>query len=418
MEGPTIPPSEQHSMSSSDRERYEEALNRHHEIITKTTLDAIIFSDKQNKIIHERRRARNESNNSDSYVPVDDVNGLHGIDPNGSKYYVTKAVPFNVVKITAIASCALLERLSEILSFSDTFPNAQATKLLLDSPILTNENDAIKKYLKERAPRTPAWNHKIDHPPKPLSSRNIEQLDRVIARLDSLCSKSEECRITLLIDAEQTYYQPAIDLLYMIMCLRYNKKKKNVLQVPTVYNTYQMYLKSTLSRFDRDNMFTRDHECLNGAKIVRGAYLKIESERAKSQGLEYPINESLEATHRSYHSGLDLALSNINNMGIFIASHNQDTDMYATNRVVRDFGLEKSDPRIIFGQLYGMGDFLSHSLANAGFNIAKYVPCGPVQDVLPYLSRRLTENSNILGGSKLETDRIMTEIKRRLDIGK
>jgi proline dehydrogenase len=403
-------------MTPAQREKHEQALYRHHEMITKATLDAISFSNEQNKLIAAKKR-RGKSN--DGYIPVTNVNGLNGIDPKGEKYYDTKAMPFNVVKITAIASCALLERLSEILSFIDVFPNSAQTQNLLSAPILVKSDEKVTRYIKERAPRTPAWNHKVDNPPKPLSTVEIEQLDRVIARLDSLCKKSEEVRITLLIDAEQTYYQPAIDLLYMMMCLRYNKKVPDAqVQVPTVYNTYQNYLESTLARLKHDLEFAQSNGCLNGSKLVRGAYLKVEKERAESHGSEYPLNGSLQETHDRYHAAVDFVLSNIDKMGVLIASHNQATDEYATSRIVNDFKLHRSDPRINFGQLYGMGDFLSLTLANAGFNIVKYVPCGPVMEILPYLSRRLTENSDILGGSKKETDRMLWEMKRRIGLAK
>lgn len=222
----------------------------------------------------------------------------------------------------------------------------------------------------------------------------------------------------------------------MYQALQYNLRVPSG-ERPLIHNTYQLYLKDGLERLKFDYEFlmsmndkssdihnvngenvqnVQSWKVKHGVKLVRGAYMQSESKRCETVKNPYPFNRDIQSTHDMYHSAVDFTLNKIvdsDTMAGVIASHNPDTLVYATG-LMRQYGLVNSDTRVLFAQLYGMGDSLTMALANNEFNIAKYVPFGPVHEVLPYLSRRLVENSAILGGSSMELKRLKSEITKRM----
>ncbi len=354
--------------------------------------------------------------------------------------------PFGVVKMTAISDSDLLLKWSEILNYVAHFPDSAHAKRLLESHFeifddygsrvpyddhqsITAENNSnsihysnlsliLQEYAKRGLKRSNSFpSLKQDTPPEELPDRALDQMRRVIDRLQDICEECDRSGIALLIDAEQTYLQPVIDLLTMFMTLKYNVFEPG--KRPMVHNTYQLYLKDTLDRLKIDNEFIQEYgqgRVKQGAKLVRGAYIKSESARCAELDLPNPFNTGIEATHKTYHLGIDFVLEQLtqdDSVAVVFASHNPNSVLYASH-ALDQWGVDKRDDRIMFAQLYGMGDSLSLALANGGYNAAKLVPYGPVGDVLPYLSRRLIENSDILGGSAIETQRMKQEIIARL----
>jgi len=344
---------------------------------------------------------------------------------NGSEGGVLPC-PLGVVKMTGISDSNLLLKLSEILSFVSQFPESEHTRNLLDlhfdifSGGRNSYNLDFNEVMQEYAlglKRTNAFVMQHDQPPSELSDDELDKLRRVIDRLEDICDECERTNIALLVDAEQTYLQPAIDLLSMYVTLKYNVHQEG--KRPIVHNTYQLYLKDTLERLKFDHAFIKKHgegSIKQGAKLVRGAYIKSESTRCADLGLPHPFNNGIEETHKNYHKGIDFVLENMakdDSVAVVIASHNPDSVVYASN-ALNEWGLDRNDSRVLFAQLYGMGDSLSLALASNQYNVAKLVPFGPVDEVLPYLSRRLIENSDMLGGSAIETARMKREIAARL----
>jgi proline dehydrogenase len=182
--------------------------------------------------------------------------------------------------------------------------------------------------------------------------------------------------------------------------------------VPIVYNTLQLY------RWDRLDYLKELHKrALKegfslGIKIVRGAYMEKERERAKEKGYPSPICETKEATDENFNKTLTYILNNLEDMSLFVGTHNEYSS-YLTMNLMNEFKISKNDNRVWFGQLYGMSDHITFNLADQGFNVAKYVPFGPVKDVMPYLIRRAEENTSVAGQTSRELNLLKTEKERR-----
>jgi proline dehydrogenase len=210
----------------------------------------------------------------------------------------------------------------------------------------------------------------------------------------------------LLVDAEQTWLQPAIDGIVLNLSRTHNREH------PIVYNTFQMYLKDSRERLDQYIAVADKEGHVPCVKLVRGAYMQSEEERCKENGRPYPVHESIEATHACYDDAAHMLIDRLDTCGVLIASHNQSTVEQAVEKLL-DQGHRSDHPRIAFGQLYGMADHLSFALGSNSFNICKYVPFGPIREVIPYLTRRLEENASILGGTPYERSLLWKELKRR-----
>ncbi|KAJ8415312.1 hypothetical protein AAFF_G00422920 [Aldrovandia affinis] len=249
---------------------------------------------------------------------------------------------------------------------------------------------------------------------EPLLSRFTEeeekQMKRMLQRMDILAKHAMEHGVRLMVDAEQTYFQPAISRLTLEMQRIFNKEKA------IIFNTYQCYLKEAYDNLSLDVELSRREGWYFGAKLVRGAYMHQERTRAEEIGYEDPINPDYEATNRMYHKCLDYVLEEIDHnrkANVMVASHNEDTVKFTIQRM-NEMGLSPTEKKVYFGQLLGMCDQISFPLAQAGFPVYKYVPYGPVNEVIPYLSRRAQENRGIMKGSQRERVLLWEEIKRRL----
>lgn len=229
---------------------------------------------------------------------------------------------------------------------------------------------------------------------------------RVVERFEKVCSIAHENDVALLIDAEESWMQDAADNLVADMMRKYNKEKA------IVFNTLQMY------RWDRMDYLKKLHEEAKaegfhiGMKIVRGAYMEKENKRAEEMGYRSPICISKETTDVNYDEAVEYMVDHLDTMAIFAGTHNEDSS-YKLMAMMGQKGIAKNDERIWFGQLYGMSDNISFNLAANGYNVAKYLPFGPVRDVMPYLIRRAEENTSVAGQTSRELNLISAERKRR-----
>ncbi|XP_036304966.1 proline dehydrogenase 1, mitochondrial isoform X1 [Pipistrellus kuhlii] len=240
-----------------------------------------------------------------------------------------------------------------------------------------------------------------------------QQMQRMLQRMDVLAKKATQVGVRLMVDAEQTYFQPAISRLTLEMQRKFNVEK------PLILNTYQCYLRDAYDNVTLDVELARREGWCFGAKLVRGAYMAQERARAAEIGYEDPINPTYEATNAMYHRCLDYVLEELKNnpkAEVMVASHNEDTVRFTLRRM-EELGLHPADRQVYFGQLLGMCDQISFPLGQAGFAVYKYVPYGPVMEVLPYLSRRALENNSVMKGARRERQLLWQELKRRLCTG-
>lgn len=239
-----------------------------------------------------------------------------------------------------------------------------------------------------------------------LSNKEQAEWDRVVRRFDTTCKKAYDLGISLLIDAEESWMQDAADQLVEEMMRAYNKKDR------VVYNTLQMY------RWDRMDYYKNLLEKANqenfqlGIKIVRGAYLEKENERAEQKRYRSPICPSKEATDANFDTALKFSLDNLDRVSLFAGTHNESSSYLLMEEMERR-QLPKNDFRIWFGQLYGMSDHISYNLAKEGYQVCKYLPFGPVRDVMPYLIRRAEENTSVAGQTNRELELLKKERARR-----
>ena len=239
-----------------------------------------------------------------------------------------------------------------------------------------------------------------------LNEVDAKDWNRVIERFDTVCKAAHQHNVPLLIDAEESWMQDAADDLVTQMMQKYNKEKA------IVFNTLQMY------RHDRLDFLKKQHDLAKvegffiGMKVVRGAYMEKENDRAKEKGYPTPICASKQATDDNYNAAVDYMLQHLDRMSIFVGTHNEESSYKVMTRI-GDFNLDKKDNRIWFGQLYGMSDNISYNLAEHQYNVAKYLPFGPVRDVMPYLIRRAEENTSVAGQTNRELELIKAERSRR-----
>ncbi|XP_040013795.1 proline dehydrogenase 1, mitochondrial [Xiphias gladius] len=245
---------------------------------------------------------------------------------------------------------------------------------------------------------------------KKFTAEEERQMKRMLQRVDVLAKHAMENGVRLMVDAEQTYFQPAISRLTLEMQRKFNREK------PIIFNTYQCYLKEAYDNVTVDVELSQREGWYFGAKLVRGAYMYQERARAKEIGYEDPINPDYEATNRMYHKCLEYVLEKIEHSrkaNIMVASHNEDTVKFTLEKM-NEMGLSPTENKVYFGQLLGMCDQISFPLGQAGFPVYKYVPYGPVNEVIPYLSRRAQENRGFMKGSQRERSLLWKELKRRV----
>ncbi|MGB5666460.1 MAG: proline dehydrogenase family protein [Maribacter sp.] len=241
---------------------------------------------------------------------------------------------------------------------------------------------------------------------KPLMKDEKNEWDRVVGRFDAVCKKAYDLDVSLLIDAEESWMQDASDQLVEQMMVKYNKKRA------IVFNTLQLY------RWDRMDYLRKLKEKAAregfkiGIKTVRGAYLEKENERAEDKGYKSPICSTKKATDDNFEACNKYAVENLDSISLFAGTHNEESS-YALMDLMTAKKIANNDSRIWFGQLYGMSDHISFNLAAKGYNVAKYLPFGPVRDVMPYLIRRAEENTSVAGQTSRELSLLKKERKRR-----
>lgn len=239
-----------------------------------------------------------------------------------------------------------------------------------------------------------------------LNEKEKEEWDRVVKRMERICETAAAKNIGVLIDAEETWIQDPVDAITMQMMERFNQGKVRV------FNTIQLYRHDRL-QFLKDSFETaRNRNFVLGAKLVRGAYMEKERRRAEEQGYNSPIQPDKAACDRDYNLALEYCVEQIDRISIIVASHNEQSNLYATELMDRK-GLSLHHPHLHFSQLYGMSDNITFNLARAGCSASKYLPFGPIADVIPYLMRRAQENSSVSGQTGRELGLIRKELKRR-----
>ena len=239
-----------------------------------------------------------------------------------------------------------------------------------------------------------------------LSQEEANEYQHVKERIDKICKKAFDAAVPIFIDAEESWIQQAMDDLANDMMRIYNKQKA------IVYNTYQLYRTDRLDYLKKSFETAKAGNYFLGAKLVRGAYMEKERERAKQKGYYSPIQNSKEDTDKDYDTALKFCIDNVDKIAVCAGTHNEKSSMYLV-QLMEKKGIPISHPHLYFSQLLGMSDHISFNLADAGYNVAKYVPYGPVKDVLPYLIRRAQENTSIKGQTGRELSLIIKEKERR-----
>lgn len=241
---------------------------------------------------------------------------------------------------------------------------------------------------------------------KPLTSEEQISFEQVRSRVDQICKKAYEYKAQVLIDAEDSWIQDPIDQLTYEMMEKYNTESA------VVFNTYQMYRTDMLTNMRNAFHNATMHNYYLGVKMVRGAYMEKERERAKKMGYSDPIQPNKEATDDAFNKGLAFCIDNKQRVSLMCGSHNDYSNQFLTV-LMEKHSMNNDDNRVWFAQLYGMSDTISFNLAKKGYNVAKYVPYGPVEAVIPYLLRRAVENTSVAGQSSRELMLIRKELNRR-----
>jgi proline dehydrogenase len=277
-----------------------------------------------------------------------------------------KEIPFSVFKVTGLAPFSVLEKRSASL----TSPNAL--------PLLPSD-------LK-------AWGH-------------------VRERVDRICRAAHEHQVRIFVDAEESWIQPALDSLAYEMMEKYNQERA------IVYNTYQVYAVAALDNLRQARTLAVKQGFYLGAKLVRGAYMERERTRAQEMGYPDPIQPTKAATDHDFDAALRFCMDHKQRIALCAGTHNEDSCHYLV-ALMDKYNVRKDDPNVFFAQLYGMSDNISYNLAKAGYNVAKYLPYGPLEAVMPYLFRRAEENTSVAGQSSRELVLVKRELERRKKAGR
>jgi proline dehydrogenase len=280
-------------------------------------------------------------------------------------------IPFMSVKVTGIARFDLLEKLDHSMG-------------ALSGPLMKRYVTAVES----------------------LTSAEKTEWQRVHERMLRICRSAESKKVGVLIDAEETWIQDPVDVLTILMMEQFNKGQV------AVYNTIQLYRHDRLAFLKDSYEAAVQRGFILGAKLVRGAYMEKERKRAVELGYPSPIQPDKEATDRDYNFALEFSISHLDKIALVVATHNEYSNLYAV-QLLQEKGLRLDHAHIHFSQLYGMSDNITFNLAKAGCPVSKYLPFGPIKDVIPYLMRRAQENSSMSGQTGRELGLIKKEIKRR-----
>jgi proline dehydrogenase len=339
-----------------------------------------------------------------------------GIPPAG--YIVRNTIfPQFVGGSTLLDSQPSIERLGKFNTLTILDYGAEAKENELDFNHTMNENIRAVDFASRSVSTVPVVSSKITglarfglleriQSAQTLTKEELIEYRNVLKRVDAICYHAANKNMSVFFDAEESWIQDAIDHLVWLMMRRYNKKRV------VVYNTFQLYRKDRLQFLIDSYDRAQKAGFLLGAKLVRGAYMEKEGERAAAMGYENPVNESRQITDDMYNTALRFCLDHLDTMAVCNASHNADSNMLMVEIMGRK-GIPADHPHTLFSQLYGMSDNITFNLANAGFRVAKYVPYGQVSDVIPYLIRRAQENTSVTGDAGRELKLIRDEVKRR-----
>jgi proline dehydrogenase len=281
-------------------------------------------------------------------------------------------VPFMSVKVTGIARFGLLEKLDSLMHAS----GAQSL---------------IKKY-----------NNALHQ----LTQEESAEWQKVHDRIKQICETAKQANVGFLVDAEETWIQDPVDALTMLMMDEYNKEKL------VVYNTLQLYRHDRLKFLIECYAAAKERGFLLAVKLVRGAYMEKERKRAEEENYPSPIQPDKESTDKDYNEAVKFCIEHLDLVGVIVASHNEYSNLLAT-QLLQQKGLPLNHPHVHFSQLYGMSDNITYNLAKAGCRVSKYLPFGPIKDVIPYLMRRAQENTSVGGQTSRELSLIEKELKRR-----
>jgi proline dehydrogenase len=235
---------------------------------------------------------------------------------------------------------------------------------------------------------------------------DLPSFQKLLKAVDEICSLASMLNVKVFVDAEESWIQDGIDAIALNMMEKYNTEKA------IIFNTYQMYRTFMLDNLKRDIEFSKNMNFILGVKLVRGAYMEKERNRAIERNYPDPIQVSKENTDNDYNKAISLLIENINKVNFCLGTHNEYSSLLCAKLMIQN-NIDNQDKRIYFAQLLGMSDNISFNLANSNFNVAKYVPFGPVESVMPYLIRRAEENTSISGQSSREFLLIKKELKRR-----
>jgi proline dehydrogenase len=247
---------------------------------------------------------------------------------------------------------------------------------------------------------------KANDPNSNLSELEKMELSLAISRIDKICFASFENNIPVFIDAEETWIQDTIDRITKDMMRKYNKNRA------IVFNTIQIYRHDRIAFLKKEIEEAKNESFHYGVKLVRGAYMEKERERAQLKNYTSPIQPNKAACDKDFNEALEIIISEIENTALCAGSHNEKSALVLVE-LIEKFAIPKNDKRIYFAQLLGMSDHISYNLSSEGYNVAKYVPYGPVKEVIPYLLRRANENTSVAGQTSRELGLIIKEKERR-----
>jgi proline dehydrogenase len=280
-------------------------------------------------------------------------------------------IPFMSVKVTGFARFALLEK--------------------LDTAMHQKQGSLMKRFLSA-----------VDE----LGPAEKEEWHRVRHRMMGICETAAAKKVGVLIDAEESWIQDPVDALTILMMDTFNKDRC------VVYNTIQHYRHDRLQFLIDSHEAAKERGFILGAKLVRGAYMEKERKRAEEMNYPSPIQPDKEASDRDYNNGVRFCMDHLDRIALIVASHNEQSNMLAV-QLLQEKNLPNNHPHVHFSQLYGMSDNITFNLAHAGCSVSKYLPFGPIEDVIPYLMRRAQENTSVGGQTGRELLLINKELKRR-----
>ena len=280
-------------------------------------------------------------------------------------------IPFMSIKVTGFSRFELLEK--------------------MDAGMQTAEGSLMKRYQQSL---------------EKLDAAEHQEWLKVVARLEKICATAATKKIAVLVDAEETWIQDPVDAITMLMMDKYNKENA------VVYNTIQLYRHDRLAFLKSSYEAAIERNFILGAKIVRGAYMEKERKRAEEKAYPSPIQPNKESTDKDYNAAVDFCIAHLDNIAVIVASHNEQSNLLATQLLDKQ-NLPHNHKHVHFSQLYGMSDNITFNLAKSGCSVSKYLPFGPIKDVVPYLMRRAQENSSVAGQTGRELGLIKKELGRR-----